>query len=95
MVAIVALVGNVIVFSVLILSRRALTVTKFLLINLSFADLCLALYLLILVSASTHTQGSYYNFVKEWQYGGGCDLSGFIAIFSSQFSVLVLVVITV
>ena len=94
-VAIVALVGNAIVFSVLLLSRRTLTVTKFLLINLSFADLCLALYLFILVSASTHTQGSYYNYVKEWQYGGGCDLSGFIAIFSSQFSVLVLIVITV
>lgn len=83
------------VFSVLILSRRTVSVTKFLLINLSFADLCLALFLFILVSASTHTHGSYYNYVKEWQFGGGCSLAGFLAIFSSQLSMFVLMVITI
>lgn len=95
LVSVVALLGNSMVFSVLILSRRTLTVTKFLLINLSFADLCLALYLFILVSASGHTHGDYYNYVKRWQYGGGCGVSGFLAIFSSQLSMLVLVVTTI
>lgn len=93
--SIIALLGNSMVFSVLILSRRTMSVTKFLLINLSFADLCLALYLFILVSASTHTRGNYYNFVKEWQYSGGCSIAGFLAIFSSQLSMFVLVVITI
>lgn len=94
-VSVVALFGNSVVFCVLVLSRRTVTVTKFLLMNLSFADLCLALYLFILVSASAHTHGDYYNYVKEWQYGGGCSISGFLAIFSSQLSMLVLVVITI
>eukprot|EP00111_Clytia_hemisphaerica_P011303 TCONS_00033095-protein len=93
--SIVALLGNAMVFCVLILSRRGVSVTKFLLINLSFADLCLALYLFILVSASTHTHGNYYNYVKEWQFSGGCSIAGSLAIFSSQLSMLVLVVITI
>jgi len=92
--SIIALLGNAMVFCVLMLSRRTLSVTKFLLINLSFADLCLALYLFILVSASSHTHGNYYNYVREWQYGGGCSVAGFLAIFSSQLSMIVLVVIT-
>lgn len=93
--SIIALVGNAMVFSVLVLSRRSVSVTKFLLINLSFADLMLAFYLFILVSASSHTHGHYYNYVREWQYGGGCALAGFLALFSSQLSMLVLIVITV
>ena len=93
--SIIALLGNSMVFSVLILSRRTISVTKFLLINLSFADLCLALFLFILVSASTHTHGNYYNFVKEWQFSGGCSIAGFLAIFSSQLSMFVLLVITI
>ena len=93
--SIIAMLGNAMVFSVLVLSRRTVSVTKFLLINLSFADLCLALYLFTLVSASTHTHGNYYNYVKEWQFSGGCSLAGFLAIFSSQLSMFVLVVITI
>ena len=93
--SIIALLGNAMVFCVLMLSRRTVSVTKFLLVNLSFADLCLALYLFILVSASSHTHGNYYNYVREWQYGGGCSVAGFLAIFSSQLSMLVLVIITV
>lgn len=95
LVAIVGLFANAFVFSVISLSKRAFTVTKFLLQNLSFADLCLALYLFLLVCASGHTSGTYYNYVKRWQYGGGCAVAGFLAVFSSQLSMLVLVAITV
>lgn len=95
LVSIIALLGNAMVFCVLILSRRTVSVTKYLLINLSFADLILAFYLFILVSASGHTHGNYYNYVREWQYGGGCSLAGFLAVFSSQLSMLILVIITI
>ena len=95
LVAIVGLFANAFVFSVISLSKRAFTVTKFLLQNLSFADLCLAFYLFLLVCASGHTSGHYYNYVKKWQYGGGCAVAGFLAIFSSQLSMLVLVWITI
>ena len=94
-VALIALFGNSLVFTVLILSRRTMTVTKFLLANLSFADLLLAMYLFVLVCASGYTSGDYYNFVREWQYGGGCSMAGVLAIFSSQLSMLVLIIITI
>ena len=94
-VAVVGLLANMFVFVVISLSRRTAVVTKFLLQNLSLADLCLSLYLFILVCASTSTSGSYYNYVRRWQLGGGCAVQGFLAMFSSQLSVLVLFVITV
>ena len=94
-ISILALAANSVVFCVLICTQRTMNVTKFLLLNLSFADLCLSLYLLILVSASAHTHRNYYNYVRQWQLGGGCAISGFLAVFSSQLSVFVLVVITV
>lgn len=69
--------------------------TKFLIINLAFADLCLGLYLFILTCASIETTGKYYNSMQSWQYDGGCDVIGFLAIFSSELSMLILTIITI
>nr|QBS47878.1 glycoproteine hormone-like GPCR [Tripedalia cystophora] len=94
-VSLLALLSNAVVFTVLVLSRRQFTVTKFLITNLSFADMCLGLYLFIMICASTTTHGSYYNYVRSWQFGAGCKVAGFLAIFASQLSMLVLTVITI
>ena len=94
-VSFLAVLSNGIVFGILLMSRRHFTVTKFLIINLAFADLCLGLYLFVLTCASIDTTGEYYNSVFSWQYNGGCDIIGFLAIFSSELSMLILTVITI
>eukprot|EP00795_Rhopilema_esculentum_P013456 gene13456-4331_t len=94
-VSFIAVISNSAVFSILIMSRRQFTVTKYLIINLAFADLCLSLYLFILTCASIDTTGKYYNSVFSWQYEGGCDIVGFLAVFSSELSMLILTVITI
>ncbi len=95
LVSFLAVAGNGIVFIILVLSRRHFAVTKFLIINLVFADMCLGLYLFILTCASIDSSGEYYNSVVSWQYSGGCDVVGFLAIFSSELSMLVLTLITI
>ena len=94
-VSFIAVLTNGIVFGVLVMSRRQFTVTKFLIINLAFADLCLGLYLFVLTCASIDTTGKYYNSVYSWQYDGGCDVVGFLAVFSSELSMLILTIITI
>ena len=63
--------------------------------NLAFADFCLGLYIFILVCVSLDTSGEFYNHVKAWQYGAGCKITGFLAVFSTELSVYTLTVITV
>lgn len=46
-----------------------MTVTKFLMSNLAFADLCLGLYLMLIAAMDVHSIGEYFNYGYEWQYG--------------------------
>lgn len=95
MVGSVALVANLVVVVVILSSDRRLNVHRFLMSNLAFADFCLGLYIFILVCVSMDTSGEYYNHVKAWQYGAGCKIAGFIAVFSTELSVYTLTVITI
>ncbi|XP_041467723.1 thyrotropin receptor-like [Lytechinus variegatus] len=90
-----ALVGNFIVLVVLASQRHKMTVPKFLMCNLSLADLCMGLYLLMVASVDIHTRGAYFNYSFQWQYGAGCSVAGFISMFSSELSVFSLTVITI
>lgn len=49
--------------------RNDVTVPKFLISHLAFADLCLGLYLLLIASIDIHSMGEYFNFAFSWQYG--------------------------
>lgn len=46
-----------------------MTVSKFLISHLAFADLCLGIYLLLIASIDLHSMGEYFNFAYDWQYG--------------------------
>lgn len=46
-----------------------MTVSKFLMVNLATADLCMGLYLLLIGVMDLHTQGFYFNFAIDWQNG--------------------------
>ncbi|XP_022091039.1 follicle-stimulating hormone receptor-like [Acanthaster planci] len=90
-----AMVGNLVVMVVLIAYKHKMTVPKFLMCNLAFADFCMGVYLLMVASIDVHTLGVYFNYAIEWQFGAGCKIAGFISVFSSELSVFTLTVLTI
>ncbi|XP_014248617.1 lutropin-choriogonadotropic hormone receptor-like [Cimex lectularius] len=94
LVAIAALVGNTAVLLVLLSSRFRMTVPKFLMCNLALADLCMGVYLLMIAIMDAKSIGDYFNAAIDWQSGLGCQVAGFLTVFSSELSVLTLTVIT-
>lgn len=87
--------GNVAVLVVILSSRSGVSVFKFLVSNLAFADLCTGLYLLLVASMDIHSIREYFNYAFDWQYGLGCKTAGFLTVFASNLSVYTLTVITV
>eukprot|EP00063_Salmo_salar_P086699 XP_014061534.1 PREDICTED: thyrotropin receptor [Salmo salar] len=93
-VSLLAVVGNMVVLLVLLTSHYKLSVSRFLMCHLAFADLCMGIYLLLIASVDLHTQAEYYNHAIDWQTGPGCGLAGFFTVFASELSVYTLTVIT-
>ncbi|XP_075223921.1 follicle-stimulating hormone receptor-like [Lycorma delicatula] len=93
-VAVSALLGNFAVLLVLISSRFRMTVPKFLMCNLALADLCMGVYLLLIAIMDARSIGYYFNHAIDWQSGPGCQLAGFLTVFSSELSIFTLTVIT-
>ncbi|KRZ06463.1 Follicle-stimulating hormone receptor [Trichinella zimbabwensis] len=69
-------------------------VTTFFMTNLAIADFCMGVYLVILAVEDAKTAGSYYNFALDWQTGSGCKIAGFFTVFSSELSVVTMVLIS-
>lgn len=95
LISIFAILGNSFQLIILFYSKQELSVYKLLMYNLGFANLLMGMYLLVLCCVDTHTYGKYYNYVRMWQYGGGCQAFGFIAMFAMQLSFASLVLITI
>ncbi|XP_007190105.2 follicle-stimulating hormone receptor isoform X2 [Balaenoptera acutorostrata] len=93
-ISILAITGNTLVLMVLITSQYKLTVPRFLMCNLAFADLCIGIYLLLIASVDIHTKSQYHNYAIDWQTGAGCDAAGFFTVFASELSVYTLTAIT-
>ncbi|KAJ6661229.1 hypothetical protein lerEdw1_015366 [Lerista edwardsae] len=89
-----AIVGNAFVLLILLTSHYKLTVPRFLMCNLAFADFCMGLYLLLIASVDLYTRSEYYNHAIDWQMGTGCSTAGFFTIFASELSVFTLTAIT-
>ncbi|XP_032882359.1 thyrotropin receptor [Amblyraja radiata] len=89
-----AILGNIAVLVILLTSRYKLTVPRFLMCNLAFADLCMGVYLLQIASVDLYTRGEYYNHAIDWQTGPGCRSAGFFSVFASELSVYTLTAIT-
>ncbi|XP_068564750.1 thyrotropin receptor [Cebidichthys violaceus] len=94
-VSLLAVLGNVVVLLVLLTSHYKLSVSRFLMCHLAFADLCMGIYLLLIASVDLHTRAEYFNHAIDWQTGPGCGLAGFFTVFASELSVYTLTVITV
>lgn len=61
-------------------SASKLTVPRFLMCHLAFADLCMGVYLLVIAAMDTLTRGHYHNHAIDWQTGLGCEAAGFFTV---------------
>uniref|UniRef100_A0AAY4D4M1 Thyrotropin receptor n=1 Tax=Denticeps clupeoides TaxID=299321 RepID=A0AAY4D4M1_9TELE len=93
-VSLLAVLGNLLVLVVLLTSHYKLSVSRFLMCHLAFADLCMGIYLLLIASVDLHTRSEYYNHAIDWQTGPGCGLAGFFTVFASELSIYTLTTIT-
>ncbi|XP_058248726.1 thyrotropin receptor [Hemibagrus wyckioides] len=93
-VSLLAVLGNLVVLFVLLTSHYKLSVSRFLMCHLAFADFCMGIYLLLIASVDLYTQSEYYNHAIDWQTGSWCTFAGFISIFASELSVYTLTTIT-
>ncbi|XP_046296687.1 thyrotropin receptor isoform X1 [Marmota monax] len=93
-VSLLALLGNIFVLFIILTSHYKLTVPRFLMCNLAFADFCMGIYLLLIASVDLYTHSEYYNHAIDWQTGAGCNTAGFFTVFASELSVYTLTVIT-
>eukprot|EP00064_Thunnus_orientalis_P007535 superscaffoldBa00000844_g7557 len=89
-----AVTGNLTVLVILLISHHKLTISRFLMCNLAFADLCMGLYLMLIAFMDHHSRHQYYNHATEWQTGPGCGIAGFLTVFASELSVYTLTVIS-
>lgn len=95
LVFLLALLGNAAVIAVIFVSKTKMDVSRFLICNLAFADLCMGVYLGLLAIVDLSTRGNFKKFAVEWQLSPGCKSAGFLAILSSESSVLTLATITI
>ncbi|XP_029962178.1 lutropin-choriogonadotropic hormone receptor [Salarias fasciatus] len=93
-ITIFAVAGNLAVLVILIISYHKLTISRFLICNLAFADLCMGLYLMLIAFMDYHSRQEYYNHATDWQTGPGCGAAGFLTVFASELSVYTLTVIS-
>ncbi|XP_070067678.1 leucine-rich repeat-containing G-protein coupled receptor 5 isoform X2 [Drosophila takahashii] len=89
-----SLLGNGTVVFVLLCSRSKMDVPRFLVCNLAAADFFMGIYLGILAIVDAATLGEFRMFAIPWQMSLLCQLSGFLAVLSSELSVYTLAVIT-
>ncbi|XP_076445860.1 uncharacterized protein LOC143283501 [Babylonia areolata] len=93
-VAIMACLGNVLVFMGRSIVKDDNAVHSFLIKNLSLADLLMAIYLLVLATHDLRYRGSYLDRDQEWRDSWGCDVIGILATVSNEASVMTLTMIT-
>ncbi|KAM3863420.1 lutropin-choriogonadotropic hormone receptor [Diretmus argenteus] len=89
-----AVAGNLAVLVIMLISHHKLTISRFLMCNLAFADLCMGLYLMLIAFMDYYSHQEYYNHANDWQTGAGCGIAGFLTVFASELSVYTLTVIS-
>ncbi|XP_008299987.1 thyrotropin receptor-like [Stegastes partitus] len=93
-VSLLAISANLLVLFILLTSKQKLSVTRFLMGHLAFADCCMGMYLLLIASVDFYTRSHYYHYAITWQTGNGCSLAGVLSVFASELSVYTLTVIS-
>ena len=92
---VLALLGNGAVLFIGIASHDKLESNEILICALAIADILMGVYLAFLAIVDIRTFGStFYQSALGWQLGAGCKSAGFIAVFSSELSIYLLVMLT-
>lgn len=93
---VIALLGNGTVLFVAIAALEKLETYQFIICNLAIADFFMGVYLAFLAIVDIRTFGheSFYQSALSWQFGPGCQTAGFIAVFASELSMYMLVMLT-
>ncbi|XP_038136057.1 lutropin-choriogonadotropic hormone receptor-like [Cyprinodon tularosa] len=94
LITVFAVAGNLAVLVILLISHHKLTISRFLMCNLAFADLCMGLYLMLIAFMDFNSRHEYYNHATSWQTGPGCSTAGFLTVFASELSVYTLTIIS-
>ena len=94
---VLTLLGNIAVLFIMIAARQKMDVSQFFICVLAFSNTLLGIYLAFIAMVDIRTLGdrSFYQSALDWQKGSGCQTAGFLAIFSSQLSVYILVILTI
>eukprot|EP00064_Thunnus_orientalis_P016917 superscaffoldBa00003463_g16990 len=93
-VSLLAISANFLVMIILLTSRQKLSITRFLMGHLVFADFCMGMYVLLIASVDIYTRSHYYHYAIAWQTGTGCNLAGTLSVFASELSVYTLTLIS-
>ncbi|CAL7952107.1 unnamed protein product [Xylocopa violacea] len=75
-------------------SVSKMDVPRFLVFNLATADFFMGIYLGVLAVVDASTLGEFRKYAIRWQTSAGCQLAGFLGVFSSELSMYTLAVIT-
>ncbi|KAK7590608.1 hypothetical protein V9T40_002221 [Parthenolecanium corni] len=94
-VVLIGFMGNASVLVVNASKLREMTVQSLLILNLAFADMCMATFLLLIAIQDLISKNNYFNYAYDWQQGMGCKTAGFLTIFSSQLSIFTLCFLTI
>ncbi|XP_076351299.1 uncharacterized protein LOC143247328 isoform X2 [Tachypleus tridentatus] len=89
-----AILGNGVVFFVLVFGRSKMDVPRFLVCNLALADFFMGIYLGLLAVVDASTLGEFRVFAIAWQTSTSCQVAGFLGVLSSELSVYTLSVLT-
>lgn len=93
-VSLLAISANLLVLVILLTSQQKMSVTRFLMGHLAFADGCMGMYLLLIASVDFYTRSHYHHYAISWQTGNGCSLAGMLSVFASELSVYTLTLIS-
>ncbi|XP_050390908.2 relaxin receptor 1-like, partial [Patella vulgata] len=93
-VAILACFGNLAVLLGRFFIREDNQIHSFFIKNLSFADLVMGMYLIVIGTHDMRYRGRYLFYDYKWRNSWGCDVSGMLSTISSEVSVLTLTLIT-
>ncbi|XP_071948833.1 uncharacterized protein [Antedon mediterranea] len=90
-----ALLGNVIVIVWRLYSKDYRNVQSILITNLATSDFLMGLYMIIIAGADLYYRGRYARVAEDWKSSFLCNFAGAISTLSSEFSVFILVVMSV
>ncbi|KAF7216711.1 thyrotropin receptor [Nothobranchius furzeri] len=93
-VSLLAISANSLVLLTLLTCQQKMSVTRFLMGHLAFADGCMGMYLLLIAFVDFYTHSQYYQYAIYWQTGSGCNLAGILSVFASELSVYTLTLIS-